>query len=451
MYNYSTMPRETFRGGVSLHECKELTVDKKIKALPAPAEIILPLKQHTGPPNEPLVKPGDAVKVGQPVGKSKALISAPVHSPVSGKVKAVRNFFNPIYGKGPAVIIENDGKDETVPFKKRGNPERLSKKELIEIIKDSGIVGLGGAAFPTCVKLNVPEGKNIDTLIINGAECEPYLTCDHRLMVEKTDEIIKGIYIVSRILGVRKTFLAIEENKLSAVFAMEKALREINKKSPSTPLSIRMAVLKTKYPQGGEKQLIKAILKKEVPPGKLPLDIGCVVQNVGTCFAIYEAVYGGKPLIERCVTFTGGKVLREPGNFLVRLGTPLKDVVGLCGGFTEPLGKIIIGGPMMGIAQYSLDIPVVKGVTGVVFLSKKESEIFEESPCIRCGKCVDICPVNLLPTEIMRMVKYSRWQYLDKLYPSDCIECGACAYNCASRIPLVQYIKLAKMKELEKK
>ena len=448
MYNISTMPSNTFHGGIHLSERKEFTVDKKIKPVPAPSLIVLPLTQHIGAPNEPVVTAGEGVKVGQPIGEAKAFISAPVHSPVSGKVKAIQQFFNPIYGKTNSVVIENDGKDECVQFEKQKNPETLPKEKLIEIVKESGIVGLGGAAFPTHVKLNIPKGKHIDTLIVNGAECEPYLTCDHRLMVEKTNEILKGIYLTARALEVKNIILAIEDNKLSAVFAMEKAVREKIKQNPN--VEIRIAVLKTKYPQGGEKQLVKAILKREVPPGKLPLDVGVIVQNVGTCFATYEAIYEGKPLIERCVTLAGS-CLRGPGNFTVRLGTPLKDVIQHCGGFTEPPLKIIIGGPMMGIAQYSLDIPVVKGVTGAIFLSKKDSELFEESSCIHCAKCVDICPVNLLPTDIMRMVKYSRWHYLNELYPTDCIECGACSYVCPSRIPLVQYIKLAKLKESEKK
>ena len=447
-YRFLTGYMKTFKGGVSLPEHKDLTVDKKIRPIPPPFEMILPLGQHTGAPNKPLVNPGDSVKVGQCIGKAEAFISAPLHSPVSGTVKAIKDIFNPIYGKKPAIIIENNGKDTPVSFIKREDPESLPKEELIAIIKDAGLVGLGGAAFPTHVKMNIPKGKTIDTLIVNGAECEPYLTCDHRLMVERTGEILKGVYLVASILNAKNIFLAIEENKLSAIFAMEKATVQMKKEFHGK--QIQIIVLKTKYPQGGEKQLIKAVLKREVPPGKLPLDVGVVVQNAGTCFAIYEAVYKGKPLIERCVTFTG-KCLREPGNFTVKIGTPLKDVVGHCGGFTETPAKIIAGGPIMGIAQYSLDIPIIKGITGIVFISKKDLEIYEELPCIRCGKCVDICPVNLMPTDIGRMVKYSRWHYLDELHPSDCMECGACAYICPSRVPLVQYIKLAKIKESERK
>jgi len=442
------MVTKTFQGGVALHEEKSLTVDKRIKTISPPGEIVLPLSQHIGSPNEAIVKMGDALKMGCLVGEAKAFISAPLHSPVSGKVKAIRNFVNPVYGNAPAVIIENDGRDEGTPFHRRENPGALSKDELIEIVKNAGLVGMGGAAFPTHVKLNIPKGKNVDTLIVNGAECEPYLTCDHRLMVERTGDILKGVALAARALGVKNVFMAIEENKMSAIFAMQKASRERSKDSNALP--VKVIILKTKYPQGGEKQLIKAVLKREVPPGKLPLDVGALVQNVGTCLAIYEAAYLGKPLIERCVTLTGG-CLNDPGNFLVRLGTPLKYAVEKSGGFREEPAKIISGGPMMGIAQYTLDVPIVKGMTGVVFLSKKEAKAFDELACIRCAKCVDVCPVNMMPTEIMRMVKHSRWYYMEKLHPSDCVECGACAYSCPSRIPLVQYIKLAKAKEAEKK
>lgn len=439
----------TFAGGVCLKEQKEKTVDKRIKRVSAPAEVIIPLSQHIGAPNKPIVNIGDRVKAGQRIGEAEAFISAPIHSPVSGKVKAISNFFNPVYGKSPAIVIENDGNCEFLPLAKQEDPENISGQELINIAKRAGLVGLGGAAFPTHVKLSVPEGKHIDSLIINGAECEPYLTCDHRLMVENPDKILRGIHLIANALGVKNIFLAIEDNKLSAIFAMEKIVNRANKKT--TGKQIKIAVLKTKYPQGGEKQLIKAILKREVPPRRLPMDVGCVVHNVGTCFAVYEAVYERKPLIERCITLAGS-CLKEPGNYVVSIGTPLKYVIeNTCAGLIKAPAKIIAGGPMMGIAQYDLDAPIVKGITGFVFLAEEDLEKPEELPCIRCAKCVDMCPVNLLPTEIMRMVKYSKWHHPDKFHAVDCLECGACAYVCPSKIPLVQYIKLAKIKELAKK
>jgi len=447
MYNNNAMFMKTFSGGTTLPEYKELTVDKKIRPIPAPHEVILPLLQHIGAPNEPLVKAGDYVKMGQKIAESKAFVSSPVHSPVSGTVKAIKNVLNPIFGKRPAFIIENDGKDEFLPLFEEKEVDNLSKEELINIIKEAGLVGLGGAAFPTHVKLNVPKGKSIHTLIVNGSECEPYLTGDHKLMESASREILKGVDIISRILDAKEIYIAIEENKLSAIFTMQKAVDEANKKCTK---KIKIIILKTKYPQGGEKQLIKTILKREVPPGKLPLDIGALVQNVGTCLAIYQALYERKPLIERVVTMTGSSI-KEPGNYLVRLGTPIRHLVDNSGGFVENPLKIIAGGPMMGIAQYTIDIPIIKGTTGILFLSKKEAEISEEHPCIRCAKCIHICPMDLLPTEIMRMSKYSRWHYLDELHPSDCMECGSCAYICPSKIPLTQYMKLAKMKDMMRK
>jgi len=431
---------KTFSGGVRLAEEKELTVGKKTKIIPAPKELVVPLSQHIGSPNESLVKAGDTVRAGQALGESKAFVSAPVHSPVSGTVKSVDSFFHPVFGKSPAVTIENDYRFEETPLLAKNDPDRLSAEELIGVIRRAGIVGMGGAAFPTHVKLKIPQGKSIDTLIVNGAECEPYLTCDSRLMAEKTKEIVDGVNILLRILGIKNAVIAVESNKLSALFAFEKII---------TP-PLRMAVLKTKYPQGGEKQLIKAILKREVPPGKLPLDVGALVQNVGTCFAVHNAVRGGMPLTERCVTFTGN-CLKEPGNYIVKIGTRIRDIIDYCGGFNEEPAKIISGGPMMGVSQYTLLAPVVKGTTGILFLSAKEAETCEEMPCVKCAKCVDSCPLRLLPTDIMRMVKFSKWEHLKEFHPSDCIECGTCSYVCPSRIPLTQYIKLAKIKELSEK
>jgi electron transport complex protein RnfC len=433
---------KTFRGGVHPAGFKALTVDKKIRRIPIPSKVILPLTQNAGAPNKALVKAGDSVKKGQVLAKTEVFISAPVHSPVSGRIKAIQDAPNPVYGEKPAFIIESDVGDQSAEFTKRPGAESLPAKEILEIIRSAGVVGLGGAAFPTHVKLDIPQGKNPEALILNGAECEPYLTCDHRLMLEKSNEILKGALIAAKILGVSRIFVAIEENKLSAVFVMEKAAAQIMRKQYNTP-AIKIALLKTKYPQGGEKQLIKALLAREIPPGKLPIDVGCVVQNVGTCLAIYEAVYEGMPLIERCVTFTGD-CLKENGNFLVSLGTPFKYIIDHCGGFIKEPAKIIVGGPMMGITQYALEAPVIKGVTGVVFLSDAALPKAEETQCIRCAKCAEACPMNLMPTDIMRAVKYEKWERLEGLHPEDCFECGACAYMCPSKVQLVQHIKLAK-------
>ena len=442
------MMTKTFRGGIHPRQKKEATVDRRTRTIEPPEEIILPLSQHTGSPNVALCSVGDKVTVGQTVAGSKAYISAPVHSPVSGKIKAIKDHFNPVYGRTPAFVIENDRRYERFPSEKNEKAELLPAEEIIKAVKEAGIVGLGGAAFPAHVKLSIPEGKRIDTLIINGAECEPYLTSDHRLMLEKTAEILKGANLLARASGAGRIVFAVEENKMNALFALDKIIKDMKGRLSGVPIG--SVALKTKYPQGGEKQIIKTVLAREVPPGRLPMDVGALVQNVSTCFAVYEALYKGKPLVERYVTFTGD-ALREPGNFLVKLGTTIRHIADKCGGFREKPAKVIAGGPMMGISQFTLDSPVIKGTGGVLFLTAGSAGVFEEHPCIRCAKCIDICPMNMLPTEIMRMVKHNRWHLLPGLNPSDCMECGSCAYVCPSRIPLVQYIKLAKFEERKRK
>lgn len=429
---------KTFPGGTHPQTSKRLTRDRSIISCLIPKIVSVPLLENTGRPAKCTVKAGDIVLKGQLIGEIDSFISARVHSPVSGKVIKIESSVNPVYGRSDCVVIENDFKEEAA-FKapQDKNFENLSGENIIEAIKNAGIVGLGGAAFPTHVKLLGAKEKNKYSLIINGAECEPYLTCDHRIMIEKPNEVIKGIELLARAVEAKDVYLAIENNKQDAVKAMEGKLQ-------AAGCRLQIIRLKTKYPQGGEKQLIKAILNREVPPGKLPLDVGCIVQNVGTAYAAYEAIYHNKPLIERCVTLTGS-CLNEAGNFNVRIGTSLREAVEGCSkGFKEEPEKLILGGPMMGIAHYSLDIPIIKGITGVIFLSKKEVEILEEMPCIRCGRCVDVCPVNLLPTQIKRAVKRNDKAQLEELNVCDCMECGACSYECASRIPLVQYIKLGK-------
>lgn len=433
---------KTFSGGIHPDASKEPTVDKRISPAPLPKRVSIPLLQNTGNPAKVQVKAGDTLLKGQLIGDAESFISSRVHASISGKVIAVEEYINPIYGKTECVFIESDGKDAPYPYKAAPKAIKdLSREDIIDIIKDAGIVGLGGGAFPTHVKLIAAEKKEKYSLIINGAECEPYLTSDHRLMIEKTQEILKGVELLAKASNAENVYIAIEENKLSAIFAMERAIER---------LTTKIVRLKTKYPQGGEKQLIKAVLNREVPPGKLPLHVGCVVQNVATAYAVYEAVIEGKPLIERCVTLTGS-CLRKPGNFLIRIGSILGDVVEeCCSGFIRKCSKIILGGPMMGVAHYSLDIPIIKGINGVVFLSEEETEVSEESPCIRCSKCVDVCPVNLIPTDIARAVKKQKKPFLEELNVFDCIECGACSFACPARVPLVQYIKLAKAQMQEK-
>ncbi|NOZ64209.1 MAG: electron transport complex subunit RsxC [Caldiserica bacterium] len=426
------MKKLSFPGGVHPAEAK-LTASAPIENLPLPEKVVIPLQQHIGAPNNPTVKKGDEVFTGTLIGKGDAFVSSPVFSSVTGKVVEIGNFFHPVTGKGIAVAIERKEEEVLDPaIKPVEDPENAEKEVLLETIRAKGIVGMGGATFPTHVKLSPPPSKPIDTLIINGAECEPYLTCDDRLMIESGQEIIKGVKIIQKILNPEKTFIAIEENKPEAISSLQKLLEE----------NMEIVVVKTKYPQGGEKQLIKAILKRDVPSGGLPLDIGIVVQNVGTCFAIYEAVYRGKPLYERVVTVTGE--VNNPRNLRVRLGTPVSCLVEFCGGLKEGVNQVIFGGPMMGIAQISLDTPIIKGTSGVLALKRKEFP--PEYPCIRCARCVDVCPTSILPTQLAKIVKFEKWDLLEEYHLMDCIECGCCVYVCPSNIPIVQYIKAGKDK-----
>lgn len=426
----------TFRGGVHPPENKELTSGKKIETIPAPDILIFPLSQHTGAPCKPTVQKGDKVKVGTMIGTSDQFISSPIHSSVSGTVKSIENASHPVVGRFQAIVIENDKEDiKEEPLHSNKEIEKLSAEEIIKIVKEAGIVGMGGAAFPTYVKLSPPKEKKIDTLIVNGAECEPYLTCDHRLMLEKGKEIIEGIKLIKKVLKLEKCIIAIEENKTDAI-------EKLNTLTVNE--DIEVISLKVKYPQGGEKQLIKSVLGKEVPSGGLPMDVGVVVHNVGTLLAIYEAVHLGKPLYERVITVTGK--VKKSGNYLVRIGTPLKDILNFCEADLDNTGKIILGGPMMGISQQDIETPVVKGTSGILVQNEDEIIKGEEMPCIRCGKCVEVCPAYLLPTQIAKTVKVEKWEDLERYHIKDCMECGSCSYVCPSNIPLVQYIKLGKTK-----
>ncbi len=413
---------------VRLEEHKHSTEDKPIEILAAPAKVYIHLAQHIGKPCAPLVKVGEEVLLGQGIGSVEAHVWAPVHSSVSGKVSAIIDWPHPVSGRGKVVVIENNGLDKLFPQLATRNPqpENLSADQIREIVRDAGIVGMGGASFPTHVKLK--PSKPVDTLIINGAECEPYLTGDYRLMIEKTDEILKGIGLVERALGVKKVYIAIEDNKPAAIKIFQD----------------RVQVLKSQYPQGGEKQLIKNVLKKEVPSGKLPFDIGVVVQNVGTVFAIYEAVYLGKPLYERIVTVTGS-CLANPKNLLVRIGTPIKELINYCAPLKEEPAKIIIGGPMMGIAQYTDEVPVIKSTTAVLLMSAQEAKAREEIFCIRCGECVRHCPSGLMPCMINLASEKELWPQAKQYGALDCIECGCCSYVCPANRRLVQSIRRAKI------
>ncbi len=430
----------TFPGGIHPPYFKDISLAEPLRKAPLPDRVAIPLLQHIGAPNEPVVNKGDYVEDGQLIGKSDSFISSPVHSSISGAVKTIEKYFHPTLGPTLSVIIDRDKTKEEKSYREKDISD-LSPEQMVEKVELAGLAGMGGAAFPTHVKLSVPKDKKIRTVIINGAECEPYLTCDHALMTRKTQEILKGIEIMINILEPERTYLAIEDNKKASIFAFEKLIKQTRNQVLSR---LRIISLKTKYPQGGEKQLIKAISGKEVPPGKLPLDIGFLVQNVGTVYAMYEAVYMDKPLIERVVTVSGD-CLSRPGNYLIKIGTTIKDIVERYGVelYRSPK-KIIVGGPMTGFAQPGTDAPVIKGTSGILFLSEHLAKDYEERQCIRCAKCVDVCPVNLLPTSIMKNVDKQMWDQLEEFHVDDCMECGACSFICPSRIPLVHYIKSGK-------
>jgi len=408
---------------------------KPIKSVTAPKKVILPLSQHIGKPSQPIVKPGDHVDMGTKIAQAAGFISANLHSPVNGTVKAIEEAAHPISGKCLSIIIESDGTGAErqyapVPL----DIDKLSPEAIIQAISEAGIVGMGGAAFPTHVKLSPPEDKKIDTLIINGSECEPYLSCDQRLMIEKPQDVVRGALIISKAVGAANCIIAIEDNKPDAIKVMRQA-------------DTRIVVLPTKYPQGAEKQLIKTVLNKDVPSGGLPFEVGVLVQNVATAVAVYEAVIFGKPLYERVVTIAGDCV-KEPGNLLVKIGTPVSDLVSYCGGFINEPAKVIFGGPMMGIAQGNLDVPVLKGTSGILFLSKKALISEKEGICIRCGGCIRVCPMGLSPTNIYYAITKDKIDLANEYNASDCIECGACSFECPAKLDLTGMIKYAKLVNL---
>jgi len=428
--------RGGFKGGVHPGDHKELTSGKPIRIVEPPEQVVIPLSQHIGAPCTALVKKGDRVLVGQLIGDSNARLTAPVHSSVSGTVSGIVSIEAPGGRQVEAVSITNDGQYEVSPdLKVDQDPLEMEPAEIIRRIRDAGIVGMGGATFPTHFKLSVPEGKKIDTLIVNGVECEPFLTADHRLMLESGDEIVKGIRVAMRALKVQRAFIGIEENKPDAIETLSRIL--VGERS------IEVVPLKVKYPQGAEKQLIKTVLNREVPSGGLPLDVGVVVINVGTAAAIADALYRGMPLIRRVVTVTGS-IVREPGNILARIGTPVSHLVESCGGLTEDFGKVIVGGPMMGIAHHTLDTPVTKGMSGVLLYSKSESKVTEPTVCVRCGKCVQVCPMGLMPGILADMVDAGKCELAQRDHILDCIECGCCAYICPANRRIVQSIRLGK-------
>ncbi|PKP09651.1 MAG: electron transport complex subunit RsxC [Bacteroidetes bacterium HGW-Bacteroidetes-4] len=429
---------KTFKkGGVHPAENK-LSAHAPIVTAELPKVAIIPMGQHIGAPASPLVQKGDEVKVGQLIAQSSGFVSANIHASVSGKVLKIDNAMDASGFSRQAVHITVDG-DEWIDIIDR-SPEivkeiKATPEEIIKKVQEAGIVGLGGATFPSHIKLSVPPGKKAEVLLINGVECEPYLTADHRLMLEKGEEVLIGTKLLMMALGVTKAYVGIENNKPDAIGH----LRDI----AAAYDGIDIVPLKVKYPQGGEKQLIKAVINREVPSGALPIDVGAVVHNVGTAFAVYEAVQKNKPLFERVVTVTG-KSVKNPSNFLVRIGTPTSQLIEAAGGVPEDTGKIVSGGPMMGKALKSLDVPIAKGSSGVLLFQDAEAGRRPVEPCIRCGKCVSVCPMGLEPYLLMTYSDKKMWEEAEHERTMDCIECGSCMYTCPADRPLLDYIRLGK-------
>ncbi len=431
----------TFKGGIHPPHSKKSTENLPIVDFLGPKVVEIPLRQHIGAPCEPTVAKGDLVKVGQLIGAAGGFVSANVHSSVSGTVLDVRKQ-NTAYGFDTCVVIENDEKYELAEtVKPKPDFKTLTGKEIVDIIKEAGIVGMGGAGFPTHVKLSPPPEKQIDTIVLNGAECEPYLTCDHRLMLEEPKMIIKGLQILMHALGVKNGVIGIESNKPDAIAKMSEAAQNTE---------IRVVGLKTKYPQGAEKQLIVACTNRAIPSGGLPMDIGVVVNNVATAATIGKLFETGMPLIERVCTVTG-KGIKTPKNIRFRVGTPLKALIDFCDGYNGIPGKIMLGGPMMGVAQFSDALPAMKNTSGILVFSQEEAKLPEPTACIRCGKCVTTCPVNLEPIQISAYALLHDYDKAAKYNALDCIECGSCSFICPAKRPLLQSIRVAKREILARK
>lgn len=429
---------KTFKiGGVHPPENK-LSSGEKIQKLPVPEQVIIPLGQHIGAPATPLVKKGDQVKAGQLIGQAAGFVSANVHSSVSGTVIAVENLpdASGLSRPGITIQVEGDEWESLIDRSDKIEPNiNRPKEEIIKAINEAGVVGMGGATFPTHVKLTPPPGSKAEVLIINGVECEPYLTADHRIMLERGEEIIIGVQLLMKAIDVNRAIIGIENNKPDAI----EHLRQIAAKTTG----VEICPLKVRYPQGGEKQLIKATINRAVPSGALPIAVGAVVQNVGTALAVYEAVVKHKPLIERVVTVTG-KSVKKPGNYLCRIGTPVSKLIEAAGGVPEDTAKIIGGGPMMGRAMANIDSPVMKGTSGILLINEKEGQRQLSRNCIRCSKCVSACPMGLEPYLLMTLAEKNLLERMELEKVMDCIECGSCSFTCPANRELLDYIRLGK-------
>lgn len=444
---------KSFRGGIHPKDNKDLSSEIPIEVAPIPAKVVIPLRQHIGAEAVPIVEKGDIVKKGQLIATKQGFVSSNIHASICGEVVDICPYNNGTSGKCLSIIIESNGEDEwaedTLVTR---DYEKLDASELKDIIQTLGVVGMGGATFPTHVKLS--PNKKVDIFILNGAECEPYLNADNRVLIEYTDKVIKGTKIAMKILGVTKGYIGIEDNKKEAIEKLKEELLRIeneekinaeeDEKKHAEKVDIEIVPLPTKYPQGAEKMLIKAITGREVPSGGLPTDVSVVVQNVGTIVAICEAVCSGKPVIERVVTVSGGGVA-QPKNLFLKIGTIFEDAISYCGGVKEEYKKVIMGGPMMGFAQYTLDIPVVKGTSGILLLTEKETNMEKQYPCIKCGRCVQACPIGLLPCTLATLSEKDAYLVAREEYSLlDCIECGSCAYSCPAKRKIVQSIRYAK-------
>lgn len=423
-------------GGIHPNDGKRLASGSAIEVLPAPGQVIIPMSMHIGAECAPTVAPGDRVLLGQVIGESSAFVSAPIHATVSGTVAAVEPRLHPSGRKVMSVVIDNDGLDTLHESVVSHTAEvEADPSALLDIVKKAGIVGMGGAAFPTHVKISSGLGK-VDTMIVNAAECEPYITADHRVLLESPEEVISGIHYLRRMLGLEKAYLAVEANKQDAIKLLSGLI------APGSGIEIR--VLKTRYPQGAEKQLIQTVTGRQVPPGGLPADVGCIVFNDFSCWSVNRAVKTGLPAIERVVTVSGPSITK-PSNFRCRVGTPISCLIEAAGGFKGDADKLLMGGPMMGNAVYSDEVPVIKGTNALIALPETMNRSKEQPVCIRCGRCVAACPMHLQPLYLYAYSLKGDVRELDRLHVTDCMECGCCAYSCPGRLQIVQAIKNAKV------
>ena len=429
----------TFKGGAHPYDGKELSMNCPIEEYKPTGEMVFPMAQHIGAPAKPVVNVGDRVLMGQLIGEKAGFISANIHSSVSGTVKKIEPRLVATGGMVNSIIIENDGLYEKAEPLHNLEPEKMTREEVISVVEAAGIVGMGGAGFPTNVKLSPKEPDKIDSIIVNAAECEPYLTSDYRRMLEQPQELVKGLKIVLNMFPNAMGYFGIEDNKPEAIKIISEAVKDEDR--------IQVKVLKTKYPQGGERSLIYAVTKRKLSSKKLPADLGCIVHNVDTIYAIYHAVYEGAPLTTRIVTVTGDAI-NTPKNLQVYLGTSLKELVDYCGGFKEEPEKIISGGPMMGFSFYDLNVPALKGSSSVLAFLKDVVAANEESPCIRCGRCAAACPQGLLPMKLAHMSANNEMEEFKKCYGMECVECGCCSYVCPAKRQVTQSVKSMKKKIL---